>query len=382
MRWLASEPFRLFFASGVVWSVIAVSLWPLFYAGKLAYYPNAVHARLMIEAFGGAFVTGFLGTAGPRIASAPRLTLGELGAFFLLHQASAICHLRQATYAGDLLFVVLLLGLLGSLAYRLARFSDEPPPPALLLAMAGLLSGIAGALLIQTPATATDPVRLRLASLLLYQGFLLAPVLGIGSFFFPRILGGGFGEPQTPGEWRRRRIGALAAILLLGASFGVEIRGSGAAGLLLRAATFAGYLLTQVRWSKAAGDPPRGSLAMGTMAALVCGGTGLLLAGMFYPLHIYLEHLLYIGGFGLLMLMVASRVLFGHSGELAGFARRSGLVRFLVFLGLLAAVTRASTGFLPDMMISHHIYAAWTWGILALLWLGWHRRRFVTPDPD
>ena len=86
-RWLASEPYRVFFFSGALWSLIGVSLWPLFYAQKLGFYPNFVHARLMIEAFGGAFVVGFLGTAGPRMATAPKLTPLELFWLFGLHLA-------------------------------------------------------------------------------------------------------------------------------------------------------------------------------------------------------------------------------------------------------------------------------------------------------
>jgi uncharacterized protein involved in response to NO len=85
---------RLFFASGALWSLIGVWLWPLFYAQQLGFYPNLFHARLMIEAFGGAFVVGFLGTAGPRMAKAPKLTPLELCWLFALHQTSAICHLR------------------------------------------------------------------------------------------------------------------------------------------------------------------------------------------------------------------------------------------------------------------------------------------------
>jgi hypothetical protein len=79
---------------------------------------------------------------------------------------------------------------------------------------------------------------------------------------------------------------------------------------------------------------------------------------------------------------VASRVLFGHSGDLAGFFRRSHWVRFLVLLGLLAATTRAVPAWVPKTTVSHHIYAAWTWGLLTLGWVIWHRRRFVTRDEE
>lgn len=381
LRWLAGEPYRIFFASGVLWSVAAVALWPLFYAGKLAFYPSVAHARLMIEAFGGAFVAGFLGTAGPRMASAPRLSWCELGALFALHQASAVCHLTLRTAWGDGLFAAMLVLLMASLAGRVIRFRDDPPPPQMLLALAGLGCGVAGAVLPWCSGPAPGEMMLRLPGLLLNQGFLLLPILGIGSFIFPRMLGGKFGEPGGP-QRRAKLVQSLAPALLILASFFLEAGGWRVTGTALRAGVFIIYLLTEVRWRKQAGEA-RGSLATGLKWALALGALGLALAYMQGEAHrISITHLLYVAGFGLLMLIVGSRVLFGHSGDLAGFARRSGWVRFLIFLGVLAAVTRATPAWLPSTTVSHHIYAAWTWGLLALLWLIWHRRRFVTRDEE
>ncbi len=384
LRWLAEEPFRVFFFSGALWSAAGVLLWPLFYAGWLGFYPSLAHARLMIEAFGGAFVVGFLGTAGPRMASAPKLTRAELVWFFGLHQAGAFCHLRLHHSWGDRLFALLLIALLLALVARVVRFRKEPPPPQMLLALTGLMCGIAGAVMLTLPAVAASMEAQRLAGLLLYQGLLLPPTLGIGSFIFPRMLGGDFGEPRTPGEARLKGLRTVAAALLLVASFFIEAWGHPLPGCLLRAAVAAGYLLLEVRWRKTPGDPERGTLAAGMRWALGMGLAGLLLAA-FFPAQqqrISVEHLLYIGGFGMLMLMVGSRVLFGHSGELADFARRTKWARFLIFLGLLAAATRVVTGFLPQLTVSHHFYAALTWAVLALLWLGWHRRRFVTRERE
>lgn len=79
---------------------------------------------------------------------------------------------------------------------------------------------------------------------------------------------------------------------------------------------------------------------------------------------------------------VGSRVLFEHSGDLKGFFVNSKWVRFLVFLGVLDATTRATPAWVPSTTVSHHIYASWTWGILALLWLLWHRKRFVKRDEE
>ncbi|MDB6005653.1 MAG: hypothetical protein JWR15_2640, partial [Prosthecobacter sp.] len=65
-----------------------------------------------------------------------------------------------------------------------------------------------------------------------------------------------------------------------------------------------------------------------------------------------------------------------------GFFVKSKWVRFLIFLGVLAAITRATPAWVPSTTMSHHIYAACTWALLAALWLWWHRRRFMKRDDD
>jgi uncharacterized protein involved in response to NO len=375
LRWLASEPYRVFFFSGALWSLIGVSLWPLFYAQKLSFYPNFVHARLMIEAFGGAFVVGFLGTAGPRMATAPKLTPLELFWLLGLHLACGASHLMQHLAWGDAFFIAMLGSLVFCLVIRVIRFRKEAPPPQMLLALTGLACGIAGALL---QSAVTTPERLRLANLLLYQGLLLPPVLGIGSFVFPRMLGGDFGEPKTAAQSRAKLFRAVAAALLLAGSFFLEAFGQIIAGYALRALVALAYLLIEVRWR----PQQAGSLTTGLFWALAMGWLGLVLAPLHHLQHASIEHLLYIGGFGLLMLIVGSRVLFGHSGDLEGFFVKSKWVRFLIFLGILAATTRATPAWVPSTTVSHHIYAAWTWGLLSLLWLLWHRKRFVKRDEE
>ena len=382
LRWLASEPYRVFFFSGAIWSIIGVSLWPLYYAQKLGFYPGFVHARLMIEAFGAAFVVGFLGTAGPRMASAPKLTPLELIWLFGLHQAVAISHLRQNQRLGDEFFIGLLGSLLLCLVIRVVRFRKDWPPPQMLLAITGLLCGIGGAAMLLFPSNYSDPRLFRLAGLLLYQGLLLPPVLGIGSFLFPRMLGGDFGEPKTPAQSRAKLFRSVAAAVLVVSSFVMEAMGQVIAGYALRGIVAAAYLLIEVRWRKSPNDEPSGTLTTGLKWSLAMGLLGIGLAGFFYPQHVSVEHLLYIGGFGMLTLIVGSRVLFGHSGDLDGFFVRSKWVRFLVFLGVLTATTRATPAWVPSTMVSHHIYASITWALLALCWLLWHRRRFVTRDEE
>jgi uncharacterized protein involved in response to NO len=331
----------------------------------------------MIEAFGGAFVAGFLGTAGPRMVGAPRLMLSELLVLFALHTASGVCHLKLMIKEGDTCFLALLVLLFACLAVRLIFCRRETPPPQMLLVLTGLLCGIAGSFMWLSPDRIATSGTYRLAGLLLYQGMLLPPVLGIGSFIFPRILGGGFGDPRTDGAAKSKLWRTAVAAVLLVISFPVESFGSPVAGGLLRGGTAATYLFAEIRWRRAPGSAPRGSLASGLHWALGTGLAGITFAGFYDERHVALEHLLFIGGFGLVMLVVASRVLFGHSGELADFARKSWTARLIVFLAILAATTRASADFWPAIMVSHHKYAAWSWAVAAGIWLVWHRRRFL-----
>lgn len=164
--------------------------------------------------------------------------------------------------------------------------------------------------------------------------------------------------------------------MLLISSFFLEAYGQVTVGYFLRAAVAVSYLLLEGRWKTSQSR----ALTTGLFWALGLGGLGMLRVPTNLLQHVSIEHLLYVGGFGMLMLVFGSRVLFGHSGDLEGFFVKSQWVRFLIFLGVLTATTRATSAWVPSTTVSHHIYAAWTWGILICLWLLWHRRRFVKRD--
>lgn len=378
--WLGSEPYRLFFLSGILFSMAGVAMWPLFFSGHFPFYPGVSHARIMIECFAGGFVVGFLGTAGPRMLAAPRIKPWELIILFSLHLAGGLCHLRGLTTWGDGLFLALLTGFAISLGTRVVFFRKSMPPPAMLLAATGLICGIAGTVIGLNPAWLEMPGIQRLAGLLLYQGFLLGPVMGVGIFLFPRLLGGDFGEPTTKPDARRSLIRMILAAAVLLASFVVEVWGNPFVGQLMRGGAFV-FALSHVRWRR-----PKDAESPGTMAnALRIWCLPLALVGLvapaFFPLqHIALDHLLFIGGFGLLCLIAGSRVLLGHSGSLELFAQRSWIARGIVFATVLATVTRASANFLPEIMISHYEYAAWSWLCGAILWTLWHLCRFFKKD--
>lgn len=154
------------------------------------------------------------------------------------------------------------------------------------------------------------------------------------------------------------------------------------AGVILRAVAVA-IALSGVRWRRAADALPAGTLANAMRIwCLPLTFLGVFTPALAYSRHVTLEHLLFIGGFGLLCLIVASRVLFGHSGSLPEFARKSRTARTIVTLVVIAAFTRASAEFWPKIIVSHHLYAAGLWAIATLIWLFWHAHRFFKKDPQ
>src|SRR6187402_2690292 len=96
-----AEPFRVLFPLATLLGISGVSLWPLYFSGLHKFYPGQMHARLMIEGFLAGFVLGFLGTALPRLLSAPPLRRGESWTLVALYLLTAGLHIGEQPRAGD-----------------------------------------------------------------------------------------------------------------------------------------------------------------------------------------------------------------------------------------------------------------------------------------
>ena len=81
-----------------------------------------------------------------------------------------------------------------------------------------------------------------------------------------------------------------------------------------------------------------------------------------------LVHLLFLGGFGLALLLIADRVSNGHGGDIAALPARSRLWRWLVWLVLIAAAPRASADMKVSLLVSHQVYASLLWVVVAVIW--------------
>ena len=381
---VGNEPFRLLFPIGLLCAIVGILLWPLFYSGVWVSNPGVPHARIMFEGFFAAFAFGFLGTAIPRMLSAPRLTLLEVLIAATLLIGITASHLFWATPAGDLLFVALILFMVGVFAVR-AVFRKDVPPPGFVLVALGMMSAVVGATALAVGAVAPlSAFWRRLAILFLYQGFILFPVMGIGAFLFPRFLGlknrhnfeQSLGPP--PG-WGARARFALLCGLAVCASFLLEAAGFAREGNVVRVLGVAIYILREVPLFK---TREKGSMALCLRIGLLCVGLGFVAEASFPAYRIGLEHILYMGGFSLLTFTVASRVVLGHSGYSLLFTRRQVPLLIMASCILLAMVSRVIGDFMPQIQISHYLYAAILWVLGAAVWGARILTRVTRPDPD
>ncbi|HUG80037.1 MAG TPA: NnrS family protein [Bryobacterales bacterium] len=370
---VAGEPFRLLFPLGTVIGILGVLMWPLFFWHVTATYPGQMHARVMIEGYLTCFVAGFLGTALPRLLDVPRLTLAETFGIAIALAGATALHLSRMALWGDLLFSAGMGMFVLSLVLRLPKRRDVPPPAFVLVGL-GLACALAGAgsqIVFQISMTALPAWVVHFGRLLLHQGYILLPVMGVGAFILPRFFGlpsrQAFPESLAlPPGWLPRAGFAVACGAAVLASFGLESAGMLRWAFALRATAVTVYFLREIPAHRSAFRG--GSLALGLRIALFSIPAGYAAMAVLPQWAGALSHVVFISGFSLLTFVVASRVVLGHSGQSAKFSASLRPVWILSSLLVVAMLTRVSADWMPLVRTSHYAYAALAWAVGVVIW--------------
>lgn len=366
MQLICEEPFRIFFPAGILLGIAGVSPWFLYYGNLLTSYPGTSHARLMIEGFMASFIIGFLATAGPRLTSTLHLGKVELLALLSLDLLAAGLHLGGAHGVGDALFSLFLATFVFVIGKRFVRREHSPPPNFALVAL-GLCNGMMGAILVAFFENKVYSAPYRLGALFLEQGFVLLPILGVAPFLLPRLLGippaDGLPESRAlPPGWMPQAAFAAAIGLTIDGTFVMETFASTTLAAWLRVAAIALYLWTRVPWRGRSflGD----CLRLGVVAVVL----GIVVQAMWPQYRIGAVHIVFIAGFSFIVLTVAIRVVFGHSGHAHLFEKRLSFFIIVALLLLFALFSRYVAELAPRARGVHLVAAASFWIVAALIW--------------
>lgn len=371
------EPYRIFFPLGVFLGMIAVALWPLFALGWIRTYPGIAHARIMIEGFAACFIFGFMGTVLPHMLDARSLSRIELAGLFGGVTGAALLHLAQRQPWGDLLFATTGLLFLAS-AFARAWGKPIPPPVGLLVSLLGVGCAVLGAAMQTLFSWMSMPPSIHpLSKLLLNQGFLLLPVMGVGSYILPAFVGYPrracpMAAQPSPATWRHEAGQALLLVVALLVSFTAESAGFRRIGHALRLAFMLVFLWRNLPIHRRHFNP--GSLAWITRLAAGAIPIGYTLFVAWPAAPLAWLHVVFISGLGLLIVAIATRVIVAHSGALPVAMATWPPLWWVFGLIILAMATRVSADWMPDSRFNHYAYAAMSWITGMALWLATMRR--------
>jgi uncharacterized protein involved in response to NO len=374
------DPYRIFFPLGIASGLAGVSIWPLYYFGLTAGYSGRAHGLVQTDGFLYSFIAGFLLTAVPRFTGTDNPS--RFAQYFLAAAliVSAAASERRAFAVGTAAFVVAHFTLLSLLARRFMRRQQNPPSTFILIGM-GLLSGSLGAVL--SCAVAWEVVSAfwdLLGKRLLTEGMVMLFVLGVGGFLGPRLLGfaelpkfappiasGGAGRPPPArpiigsGQMRWAAIGsAILFSLVAEYSFGLEWMA------FLRAAVVTAVVLGTLHLWRL--PVARTTLSWCVWVAHWLIVTSLWLVALAPRYHVDFLHVLFIGGFSLLILAVGTRVALSHGGHDLGQERRSWPLRIGLTMGLTAMLARIGAPFAPVSYFEHLALAALLWMAGMMCW--------------
>ena len=361
------EPFRIFFPVGILLGIAGVALWPAYYAGLILNYPGTTHARLMIEGFMASFIIGFLGTAGPRVTSTFPFLRREVIVLLTLELLAAGLHFGDSHRAGDVLFIVCLAFFLFSIGRRFLYRKDSPPPNFALVAL-GLLNGLVGTILLALSENEVYSATYRIGAAILEQGFVLLPILGVAPFLLPRLLGTPPADnppesPNLPPDWVSQAVFAATIGLTIDGTFVAEAFGAIVAVGWLRFGIILIYLIARMPW--------RGRSFLGDYLRFGIAGVAVAVGiEVLWPQYrIGALHIMFISGFSLVALTVATRVVFGHSGNAHLLRKRLPFFMIAAVFIFLAMLSRYVADLVPRARTMHLVAAATCWLIAALIWM-------------
>ncbi len=383
------EAYRYLFAIGAVYSVVGTVMWIMF-ALQMISYPGTLHPMVMSGGFLLSFAYGFLWTALPRFTQSAVPSFRELSPLL----AAQIIGLGSAACGEEVLSLLcFLVANLLTVRFAITRFrtrKNNPPDSFFFVGIALILGGLSIATLIVSRFIELPMPLVIAARVFFLRDMIFFMVLGVGFRLIPAILG--VAAPQklevvqanpslttklsrtlNSHAWNALIL-ILFAFSLIAESFG-EIR-------VAAACTFLACVLAILRgfqWRSMPTWSNRLAWFVWMSVAFMNAGPAAVLVFPIYAVHLW--HLSFIGGLGLMTLMVATRVAVSHSGEYKPYVEeRRRFVPWIGIIILITALTRASIAWTPQQATTHYVYAACFWLISIGIWFVYFLRYTIPAE--
>lgn len=375
------DPYRLYFPLGLVFGAAGTLLWVFFGFGAFTSYPGAVHADLMVGGFLLSFATGFLMTAVPRFTGAASARNFELVTGLLL-QASLLVLASLGNRTAFHVLSFLSLAFLVSFAAQRFLARNYDPPPFFVFVGLGLASGLAGSLgMALTDAGTISGGAAALLRILYYQGTMLCLVLGVGGQLLPAFFGWkDFSKVILTTKQPALRLTEVKRVALLAVTLFVSFVLEGLvhveSGRILRALLVSFVAFTAWRLHKRPSN--RGYLTFWLWMSAWFLVIGNWIYAVFPDYSIHGIHLVFVGGFSQMTLMIASRVILSHGGYDLILEQKTRAIAWAGALLSLAAIARVSVGITQASYLHHLAYAAAVWIVGAGIWAFFFFPRMLT----
>lgn len=380
---LEKDPFRIFFPLGACLAIIGVIPWAFQIFGGSA-YPRDFHQALMVNGFLLSFICGFLMTAVPRFTGTHYATRTEISSILAGILSSSVAVLLNYSFSFLLsAATIVLLAIYGG--RRFFKRTSNPPYTFLFvgIGMFFWFVGNLGEFVILSGALEMD----RSVFQDLYSnGAIMSFILGVGGRLIPAILGWQDVVSSQKDKYENNKnfltvvpweIWFFAVTYVLSFVLGVWLPDR--LCLILRAATVLFFAFKY--WKILKLPKTRSYLSWSIWLSSWCLASGYPLAALWPNIRVHVFHILLIGGFSLLTLIISTRVTFAHGSQ--GVAAEKTTPNILIFslVILFAMLTRATAIVWPQVYLHHLAYAAITW-ILGLLTWAWVVRGVLKPPKN
>jgi uncharacterized protein involved in response to NO len=343
MKDIISTPYKVFFFLGTMGLFLGLFVWLITGFNEELYF-GRMHAHYMVGIFLLSFIIGFLMTAIPRMTRSNPATERDLLLQFLPMASAAFWGVLE--YDEKYFFWSIIASIIILFRFCFVRITRCPRviPEVFPMVILALLSGLTG-------AAAHLFEQYEIGSRLFYLNFVLLLCVGVGAKLIPMLL-----RLDAKEEHRKEEFWIIGVLLTL-ACF-VEVYLSEGWGNFLRAAMIS--LVFFRYWQGHVFGENNSGLAWGVRIASTSILMGTIGIWIFPAYRLEAIHILYVSGFGLLTLMVASRVILAHGQHNLQMEVKNWFIRIPIALIVLASATRVSAIFVEDGYQRHLAYAAFT----------------------